>query len=127
VSNYVLDASAILALLNNERGSEIIINVLTEAVISSVNLSEVIAKLADCGMSEVEVREVISALGLEIINFEPEMPYYAGMLRLLTRQAGLSFGDRACLTLGVFLSLPVITTDRAWTDLKLGINVQVIR
>lgn len=127
MNNYVLDASAILALLNNERGSEMVINVLTEAVISSVNLSEVIAKLADCGMSEVEVREVISALGLEIINFEPEMAYYAGMLRPLTRQAGLSFGDRACLTLGSSLSLQVLTTDKAWADLELGINVQVIR
>jgi ribonuclease VapC len=35
VSNYVLDASAILALLNNEPGSEIVVNVLTEAVIKT--------------------------------------------------------------------------------------------
>ncbi|KYC42141.1 twitching motility protein PilT [Scytonema hofmannii PCC 7110] len=127
MSNYVLDASVILALLNNEPGSEIVLNVLTTAVISSVNLSEVVAKLADSGMPEVEVREVISTLGLEIINFDTEMAYRAGMLRPLTRSAGLSFGDRACLTLGKSLDLPILTTDRTWADLNLGINVRVIR
>ncbi|MBD2773698.1 PIN domain-containing protein [Iningainema tapete] len=127
MSNYVVDASAILALLNNEPGSEIVINVLTQAVISSVNLSEVVAKLADNGIPEIEVREIIGTLGLEIINFDTEMSYRAGMLRTLTRQAGLSFGDRACLALGESLGLPILTTDRTWANLELGINVQVIR
>ena len=127
MSNYVLDASAILALLNNESGSEIVVNVLTEAVISSVNLSEIVAKLADNGMSEVEVREVIGALGLEITNFDTEIAFHAGMLRPLTRSVGLSFGDRACFSLGKFLGLPILTTDRAWANLNLGANVQVIR
>jgi ribonuclease VapC len=127
VSDYILDASAILALLNNEPGSERVINVLTAAAISSVNLSEVVAKLADSGMSETEVREVISNLGLDVIHFDTEMAYDAGMLRPLTRQGGLSFGDRACLALGKYLGLPILTTDRTWADLELGINVQVIR
>lgn len=127
MSNYVLDASAILALLNNEPGSEIVVNVLTEAVISSVNLSEIVAKLADSGMSEAEVREVIGALGLEITNFDAEMAFHAGMLRPLTKSIGLSFGDRACLTLGKSLDLPIITADRAWANLNFGVNVEVIR
>lgn len=127
MSNYVLDASAILALLNNEPGSEKVINVLTQAAISSVNLSEVVAKLADNGIPETEVREIIATLGLEVINFDTEMSYRAGMLRPLTRQAGLSFGDRACLALGESLGLPILTTDRTWANLELGINVQVIR
>lgn len=122
-----MDASAILALLNNEPGSEIVVNVLTEAVISSINLTEVVAKLADSGMPEIEVREVIGALGLEITNFDNEMAYHAGMLRPLTRSVGLSFGDRACFALGKSLSLPILTTDRAWANLSLGVNVQVIR
>jgi ribonuclease VapC len=127
VSNYVLDASAILALLNNEPGGERVTNVLTEAVISSVNLTEVVAKLADSGMSETEVRAVISTLGLETIQFDSEMAYRAGMLRPLTKRFGLSLGDRACLTLGESLNLPILTTDKTWANLELGINVQVIR
>ncbi|KAB8316951.1 type II toxin-antitoxin system VapC family toxin [Tolypothrix campylonemoides VB511288] len=119
--------AAILALLNNEPGSDRVTNVLTEAVISSVNLSEVVARLADSGMSKTEVREVISTLGLDIIHFDTELAYRAGMLRPLTRQVGLSFGDRACLALGESLGLPILTTDRTWADLELGINVQVIR
>lgn len=127
MSRYILDASAILALLNNEPGSEIVINALPEAAIGSVNLSEVVAKLADSGMPAVEVRSAIDALGLEVINFDLEMAYGAGMFRPLTRRSGLSFGDRACLALGLSLGLPVLTSDRAWADLDLGIVVQVIR
>ena len=127
MSKYVLDASAILALLNNEPGSEIVINALSEAVISSINLSEVVAKLADSGMPEIEIRSAIETLSLEVINFDPEMAYAAGMLRPLTRKAGLSFGDRACLALGKALSLPVLTSDKAWANLELGIAVHVIR
>lgn len=127
MSSYVLDASAILALLNDEPGSERVTNVLTEAVISSVNLSEVVARLADSGMSNTFVREVISTLGLDIIHFDTEMAYCAGILRPLTRQAGLSFGDRACLALGEALGLPILTTDRSWANLQLAIDVQVIR
>ena len=127
MSKCILDASAILALLNNELGSEIVINALPEAVISSINLSEVVAKLAESGMPEVEIRAAIDALGLEIINFDSEMAYSAGMLRPDTKRTGLSFSDRACLTLGLSMNLPVLTSDKAWADLELGIVVQVIR
>ena len=65
MSSYVLDASALLALLNNEPGAEQVAAVLTEAVISSVNLSEVVARLADAGRAETEIREFLGALELE--------------------------------------------------------------
>ncbi len=127
MSSYVLDASALLALLNNEPGAEQVAAILTETVISSINLSEVVAKLADAGRSETEIREFLGALELEVIHFDTEMAYCAGMLRPLTRHLGLSLGDRACLALGQVLGLPVITADRTWGNLDIGIEVQVLR
>ncbi len=124
----VLDASALLALLNREPGSEQVANVVAEgAAISAVNLSEVAAKLCEVGMPERLVHEVLDLLGLEVIDFDVEQAYQSGLLRALTRRAGLSFGDRACLVLARKLALPALTTDRAWEDVEVDVAVQVIR
>jgi PIN domain nuclease of toxin-antitoxin system len=127
VSEVVVDASAILALLNQESGSEAIAQVIGNAAISAVNLSEVIAKLAEAGIPEEDIRQILFNLNLEVIAFNQEQALQAGMLRPATRSIGLSLGDRACLALGIVLNQPVITTDRLWGSLTLGIEVRVVR
>ncbi|RUT08945.1 hypothetical protein DSM106972_009980 [Dulcicalothrix desertica PCC 7102] len=127
MSEVVLDASAVLALLKQETGSEQVATYIPQAAISSVNYSEVVAKLADAGVPELTVQKILGNLNLEVIAFDLEQAIKAGMLRPLTKIIGLSFGDRACLGLGLFLSQPVITADRQWQNLNLGIDIQVIR
>jgi ribonuclease VapC len=128
VSSSVLDASALLALLNREVGHERVTQVIADgAAISAVNLSEVVAKLAERGAAEDEIREALNSLRLEVLEFHAEFAYHTGLLRPLTRQAGLSLGDRACLALARALGLPVITAEREWASLQLGITIRVIR
>ena len=128
MSTCVLDASALLALLNKERGSEQVAQAITTgAAISFVNLSEVVAKLSEAGMPKEAIYEVLALLALEQINFEAEQAYMAGMLRLATKHAGLSLGDRACLALAKRLNLPALTTDKAWESLDLDVTIQVVR
>jgi PIN domain nuclease of toxin-antitoxin system len=127
MSKFVVDASAILALLNQENGSENIAQLIDDAIISSVNLSEVIAKLADAGIIEDDIQKILSSLNIEVVSFNQEQGFIAGMLRPSTKPIGLSFGDRACLALGIYLGLPVLTTDRLWANLNLEIEIQVIR
>jgi PIN domain nuclease of toxin-antitoxin system len=127
MNKVVVDASAILALLNQEKGSEEISQFIEHAVISTVNLSEVIAKLADAGIPEDTIKQILSYLNLEVIPFNEEQALKAGILRPITKSIGLSLGDRACLALGISLNLPVITTDRLWSSLNLEIEVRVLR
>ena len=127
MSEVVLDASAILALLNKETGSEEVLKFIGKAAMSTVNLSEVIAKLADAGIPEEDIRQILSNLNLEVIDFNKEQVLKAGMLRPNTKSIGLSFGDRACLALGIFLNQPVLTTDRLWSNLSVGIEVRILR
>jgi PIN domain nuclease of toxin-antitoxin system len=127
VSEVVLDASALLALLNREPGHEEIAEVIRDAAISAVNLSEVAAKLADRGMPEEAIREALEGLALEIHDFSQQLAFQAGLLHPLTRSKGLSLGDRACLALGRQLNLPVLTTDRVWEELDLGVEVRLVR
>jgi PIN domain nuclease of toxin-antitoxin system len=127
MSEFVLDASALLALLNQEPGSEAVASIITQAAISAVNLSEVVAKLAEAGMAEAVLRQVLEGLGFEVVPFDETQAFIAGLLRSQTRSLGLSFGDRACLALARERNLPVLTTDRVWENLNLGIEIRVVR
>ena len=112
MSDAVLDASAILALLNREPCGKKVAQVLPNAAVSTVNLSEVVAKLSELGMPETQIRKALAGLALTVHPFDEKMAYIAGRLRPSTKDCGLSLGDRACLALGIQVSLPVLTTDR---------------
>jgi ribonuclease VapC len=125
--DIILDASALLALLNAEPGADIVAEALTGAAISSVNISEVVAKLNESGMPEKIVRQVLESLELQIIPFDEEQAYRAGLLRTATKGAGFSLGDRACLCLGLTLGLEILTADRTWAKISNGARIKVIR
>ena len=127
MSEAVLDASAVLALINEEPGAEVVDALLDDAVISAVNLSEVIAVLVDAGFELERASGRIGALGLGVIAFDEPQALRAGALRAATRRAGLSFGDRACLGLAEALKVPAVTADRSWATLGLASEIQLIR
>jgi PIN domain nuclease of toxin-antitoxin system len=127
VAEVVLDASALLALLNAEPGSEEVEGTIPGAAISTVNLSEVVAKLVEAGMPEEAVRAVLGGIEMEIHPFDVELAFRTGALRPQTRELGLSLGDRACVALGLQLGVPVLTTDRNWKSLDVGVEVRAIR
>jgi PIN domain nuclease of toxin-antitoxin system len=127
VPKVVVDASALLALLNAEPGAGMVAEAISEAVISTVNLSEVIAKLCAAGMPENAIRQVLQPLGLDIEPFDEEQAYQAGLLHASTQGVGISLGDRACLSLAKTLGVAVLTADKAWEGLSVGTTVKVIR
>jgi ribonuclease VapC len=127
MSEFVLDASALLALLNAEEGAEIIQGLLPNAVISAVNLAEVVARLAILGMPESEIRNILTLLGLEIVPFDTEQAFQAGLLFPPTRSHGLSPGDRSCLALAKAVNATAVTADQAWGDLNFGVGIKLVR
>jgi PIN domain nuclease of toxin-antitoxin system len=127
VSKVVLDASALLALLEEDADTERWAADVKDAAISAVNLSEVIAKLAEVGMQFPEIREALEPLMIQIIAFDTRQAYEAGLLRPQTKSLGLSLGDRACLALARHLKVPALTADRAWIKLQIGAEIRLIR
>ena len=128
MSSCVLDASALIALFHQEPGSDKVAQAIEDgAVLSTVNLSEVASKLNELGTPEALIQTSINVLELTIVDFNADLAYKAGLLRPLTKSAGLSLGDRACLALAQHLNLPALTTDRVWKDLLPALNVQLIR
>ena len=122
----IADASAILAVLKQEPLGTLDPRRLFRATISTVNLSEVLERLCSGGLSESEADEAVAALNLRVADFDEPQARLAAHLRPRARPAGFSLGDRACLALGLQLERPVITADRAWASLGLGIEVIVI-
>lgn len=116
----VLDASAVLAVLNGERGEKKVVPLLAESAISTVNLTEATAKLLEAGMGEANARLAVAVLGIgETVDFTEDLAWEAARLRPLTKQYGLSLGDRACLALSIKLKVPAVTADKEWSKLKL--------
>ena len=127
MNKYVLDASALLALLNNESGAKRVNDIVPESVIGAVNVCETVGKLTNAGMSLEDARTSIELLNLEIVPFDVELAYKAGVLIVETKKFGLSLGDRACLALGLMLNRTVVTAEHLWSRLKIGVTVEVIR
>lgn len=127
MSEYVLDASALLALLNAEKGADLVQGFLPQSVISTVNLAEVVTRLSAVGMPEDQIRDVLAYLGLEVMPFDEEQAFRAGLLSANTQPLGLSLGDRACLALALTTHTIALTADRVWKDLDVGVEIKLIR
>ena len=123
----VFDSSAVLAVAFEEEGAEAAVRWLSDGIISAVNASEVVARIVDLGASGEEARASLLGFGLEIRPFDAALAVAAGLLRTATRGQGRSLGDRACMVLAIREQARVVTADRAWAGLDLGVEVELIR
>jgi PIN domain nuclease of toxin-antitoxin system len=127
-TRYILDSSAVLALVLNEPGLRAVqVAVRQGAVIGAVNLAEVVSRLVRQGLADDEIEGLVRPLGLEVIPLDGAVAWRAGVLSRTTNPYGLSLGDRACLALAARMELPVLTADRTWSQLDVGVEVVLCR
>jgi PIN domain nuclease of toxin-antitoxin system len=123
----VLDASALLALLFREPGHQRVAEVLGDCCMSTLNLAEVLGRFARDGHVPADVWARLRATSIEWVPFTDALALTAAQLLPWTRAQGLSLGDRACLALALNRGIPVMTADRPWAELGLGIHIELIR
>ncbi|MBB4616747.1 PIN domain-containing protein [Sphingomonas abaci] len=126
-SKVVLDASALLCLLNDEPGADRVVEVLTRSVMDTTNLAEVVSKLRERGLSLEEVQEALGGLHLDVRPLSPSQAMTIGDLRPATKPLGLSLGDRACLALALDLSTELFTVDADLASADVGVSITDIR
>lgn len=123
----VVDASAILCVINGERGWDEVEARSVDAYVSTINLAEVYTKLTERGVAAATADRNIAAQELRVVPFDSAQARAAGLLRATTRSAGLSLGDRACLALAIARGGVALTTDRAWAKLGPEFPVELVR
>jgi len=117
-----------MAFIRGEAGAyRVLAEIEAGASIPAVNLAELATLVTNTGESEESVRRVISDMQLDVIPFDEELAYQAGLLVSLTRSRGLSLGDRACLATAMHHKLRILTGDRAWQGLPFDVEIEFFR
>ena len=127
---YLLDASVIIALLNNEPTNLPLTTIINNdsQFISAVNWAEVVSKLCENGADGKLLEQLAQQLNLTILPYTENIAHTAGVLRYTTRQYGLSLGDRSCLATAIHHQLEILTADKAWFALSTPtLTIHVIR
>lgn len=127
--SFVLDASAVLALLLGEPGADKVKSGLDGSVMTTVNLAEVVSHYAKLGVARHDIEALLRPLPIRLVPLDAMLSYDAGMLRPITLEGGLSLGDRCCLALAKREGLPALTAERRWPTIAAaaGITVEMIR
>lgn len=129
MTQSVLDASALLALLLGEPGADKVKAALDGALMSVVNLAEVVSYYARLGAARQDIEAILRPLPIRAVPVDTALSFDAGMLRLTTLERGLSLGDRYCLALAKREGVPALTAERRWPDIAAaaGVSIALIR
>jgi len=125
--NYVLDASALLAVILKEPGVVVARERLPHASISTVNVAEALSRCVDKGVAPALAETLIRTEQVTVVDFDLALARAAAELRPMTKARGLSLGDRACIATATRANATVVTADRAWKTLDLPCPVELIR
>lgn len=122
----ILDASAVLALLQGEPGADEVSKIIADSLISVANEAEVIGRLISLGQSPAQALEAVDSLPYTVVDLERATSRRAGSWWGETRPQGLSLADRCCLALAERMKLPALTADRIWAKITLNVEVKLI-
>lgn len=124
----MLDASALLALILDESGADVVQAALDhEVLLSVVNFAEVIGRAERAGIKPEDARNGILALPLQLVQLDEKMAFEMGKLAGVGRPLGLSLGDCACLATAKVLGTDALTADKVWAKLNIGLKIRLIR
>lgn len=124
-----MDASALLALLHNERGGELVAMALEndQVFMSAVNYAEIITCLQRTYHNITSFETWFSSMSVDVHPFDQMMAKETGLLKAKANKLGLSLADCACLALSRQVNAVALTADSAWMNLKEDFNVELIR
>lgn len=127
MTDYVVDASALLAIIRDERGADIASERVSGAMMSAVNMSEALMRGTEKGAPLDLMRNFLAAQQVRVVPFDDELAVAAALLRPATKHLGLSFADRACIATAMKRDATVVTADRVWSTLDLPCKIELIR
>ena len=128
MASIVFDASAILALLRDEPGADVVAQYIGDGLISAVNFQEVIKGLLRREVPIDAALAMLDALHLDVRPHGRDDAIAAATLYSATKEFGSGLGDRTCMALAIAEGLPVLTVDQEWAKIKLpGLKLMLAR
>ena len=129
LSLIILDSSAVLAVLRDETGANVVLESLPQGVICAINLGEVVQVQIREGKSREQARAVINELQIPVIDVDADLAIDAAELRMKVLKNGISQADSICLALAKREGAVALTGDRKWLEVAeaLGVEVRLIR
>src|SRR5262245_57483536 len=128
----VMDASAIVAWLLNERGASTVGRLMQFAVLPAPNVTESIRTARTHG-HRMTSDQLFSRLEASCATIEPfraiDAPRAAELLLFADRRknAQLSLGDALCIAVAERLQLPLVGDDGLWAELPLEVEFHQFR
>ncbi|MFN8769424.1 MAG: PIN domain-containing protein [Neisseriaceae bacterium] len=123
----VLDASALLEFIKNENGSSSVRQIISNSVMTSINVTEVIIALGRIHPERLlHYHNVVNQIITNIYESDSELSLVVSDILIKYRKEhNISLGDGYCLALGKFLDLPIYTGDNAWSGLEQKLNIEI--
>ncbi len=127
--SVILDSSAIMAVMRQEKGWDVVDEYMDDAFVTSVNYCEVGTSLFNHNISRERIEAMLRGFEVTVLDVDWNICWLATTYRPLTRDKGLSLGDRVCLAAAKVKGWPVLTADKAWKglDKKLGLKIEIIQ
>ena len=127
--SVLLDASALLAFIQEEPGAEVVDLALEGSLISAVNFSESATRIAARGIDPRPVLDDILEFGIDVLDFDFRCSMALIDVQAHERRIGvrLSLGDRCCLATAMADDLPILTADREWSRFADLVDIQFVR
>jgi ribonuclease VapC len=119
----VLDSSVVIAVLLSEPGHENAIPYLDGSILSSVNVAEILARMIKFQVPLETALHWLQRYQFDVVNFDTDLAVIATSLLPKTNPFGLSLGDRACIATAINKQCKVITFDRVWEKLDIGVEI----
>ena len=127
VSEFVLDASAVLAYARGEAGEKKVAKVREKSVVSALNLLEAFSKLVRYEVPADSVRTFLREAFPRVVPLDRDLAEDSAVLHAASRKMGLSYADCVCLALGQQRKATVLTADRRWTAIEPKLPIELIR
>ena len=127
MTGVAIDASALIAFLHREPGSEIVAKHLRGAMISAVNLSEVMEYVPHQSEHAEKLFALLRGWQVKVVPFDEVQAAATAAIKAELGEINISFAGRACLALARKHALKVVTADQDWKSLPIKIKVIVIR
>ena len=125
----ILDSSAVLAVLRDETGANVVLESLPDGVICAINLGEVVQVQIREGKTREQATAVINELQIPVVDVDADLAIYAADLRMKVLKQGISQADSICLALAKREGAVALTGVRKWLEVAeaLGVEVRLIR